>query len=237
MKKNFFRFGFLKILPIMSGVVPFGAVVGSAASEAGLSVTQSMLINVFVFAGASQLAAVNLMTKNATIAVVVFTGLIINLRFLLYSAAISPVLHGSSFWTRFFGAYFLTDQSYAVMSAHEKHFKSSKDAIQFYFGACACMVITWHLSVLAGTLFGNFAPRNWALDYAVPLSFIALVIPTLKNRAYAFVAICSALSGILLYRLPLNLGLIASALIAISVAVFLSRKAGTDDAIQRKSQQ
>lgn len=209
----------------MSGVIPFGAVVGSAASEAGLSVTQSMLINIFVFAGASQLAAVNLMTKDATIAVVVFTGLIINLRFLLYSAAIAPTLHGSGFWTRFFGAYFLTDQSYAVMSAHEKHFKTSSDAIQFYFGACTCMVITWHLSVLAGTLFGNFAPKDWALDYAVPLSFVALVIPTLKNRTYTLVAICSAVCGILLYRLPLNLGLILSALIAIGFAVGLSRKA------------
>ncbi|MDZ4082309.1 MAG: AzlC family ABC transporter permease [Bdellovibrionales bacterium] len=225
MKKNFFRFGFLKILPIMSGVVPFGAVVGSAASEAGLSVTQSMLINIFVFAGASQLAAVDLMRKDATIAVVVFTGLIINLRFLLYSAAITPTLHGAGFWTRFFGAYLLTDQSYAVMSAHEKHFKTSADAIQFYFGACACMVITWHFSVLAGTLFGNFAPRNWALDYAVPLSFVALVIPTLKDRKYTLVAICSALCGILLYRLPLNVGLILSALIAIGLAVVISRKA------------
>lgn len=227
MKKNFFRFGFVKILPIMSGVVPFGAVVGSTGSEAGLSVTQSMLINVFVFAGASQLAAVDLMTKSATIAVVVLTGLIINLRFLLYSAAISPVLSGSGFWTRFFAAYFLTDQSYAVMSAHEAHFKTSEDAVRFYFGACACMVLTWHVSVLAGALFGNFAPRTWALDFAVPLSFIALVIPTLKDRKYVLVAGSSALSGVLLYRLPLNLGLIASASIAIGLAVFLTRKSET----------
>jgi predicted branched-subunit amino acid permease len=224
MKKNFFRFGFIKILPIMTGVVPFGAVVGSAAADAGLNVSQTMLFNIFVFAGASQLAAIDLMTKGGTIVVVVLTGLIINLRFLLYSAAISPVLSGAGFWAKIFGAYFLTDQSYAVMTAHETHFKKSGDAIQFYFGSCTCMALTWHLAVLGGSLFGNFAPRNWALDYAVPLSFVVLVIPTLKNRKYILVAICSALSGILLYRLPLNLGLIASAVISISLAVLLSRK-------------
>lgn len=208
----------------MSGVVPFGAVVGSAASEAGLSVTQTMLFNVFVFAGASQLAAIDLMTKGGTIVVVVLTGLVINLRFLLYSAAISPVLSGASFWAKLSGAYFLTDQSYAVMTAHEMHFKKTADAVQFYFGSCVCMAITWHLAVLAGALFGNFAPQDWALDYAVPLSFIVLVIPTLKNRKYILVAISSAVSGILLYRLPLNLGLIASAIVAISLAVLLTRK-------------
>lgn len=224
MRRNFFRFGFVKILPIMSGVIPFGAVVGSSAHDAGLSLTQAMVINVFVFAGASQLAAVDLMVKDAPLLVVVATGLIINMRFLLYSAAISPVLHDSSFWKKFFGAYLMTDQSYAVMSAHEQHFKSSIDAIQFYFGACACMVLTWHSSVLAGFLFGNFAPKSWGLDYAVPLSFVSLVIPTIKNRKYAIVATCSAICGIALYELPLNLGLIISAMISIVLAVLLTRK-------------
>lgn len=214
----------------MSGVVPFGAVMGTAASEAGLSLIQSVLMNFFVFGGAAQLASLDLMTKGATVLVVVATGLIINLRFLLYSAAISPTLRDSGFWTKLLGAYFLTDQSYAVMSAHESHFKSSREAVQFYFGACACMAITWHLSVLAGFLFGNFAPRSWALDYAVPLSFVALVIPTLKNRKYLMVAVVSGCCGVLLYRLPFNLGLIASALVAIGLAFVLTRTQKTSEA-------
>ena len=162
--------------------------------------------------------------KNATIFVVVATGLIINLRFVLYSAAISSTLRGEGFWTKMGAAFFLTDQSYLLMTAHEADFRSSKDAIQFYFGACFCMALTWHFSVLAGFLFGNFAPRAWELDYAVPLSFIVLLVPTLRNRKYFAVAICSAVASVLLHELPLNLGLIISTLIAMVLVLVVIRQ-------------
>lgn len=223
---NFFAFGFRRMVPIMTGVVPFGAVMGAAAAEAKMALGQSVWMNLIVFAGAAQLAALDLMTKNATIIVIVATGLIINLRFILYSAAIAPVLAKEGFWTKLVSAYFLTDQSYAVMNAHESYFKTSRDPVQFYFGACVCMALTWHLSVLAGYLFGNFAPRAWALDYAVPLSFIVLIVPTLKSRAYVMVAVCSALAALVLHDLPFNLGLIVSAAIAIGLAAILMRKRG-----------
>jgi predicted branched-subunit amino acid permease len=77
------------------------------------------------------------MTKHAASAGVIITGLVINLRFLLYSAALSPVVQKS----KFFSAYFLTDQSYAVMSANQDKFKNNFEAISFYLGSCICMTI------------------------------------------------------------------------------------------------
>lgn len=221
---NPFSYGFKRILPIMTGVVPFGAVMGTVAAEAKLTLAQSVFMNIFVFAGASQLAAVDLMTKHTPLFVVAVTGLIINLRFLLYSAAISPILQKSNFLTKLSCAYFLTDQSYAVMSAHEDEFKNSTDTLLFYFGSCACMALTWHFSVLGGYLFGNFAPSTWALDYAVPLSFIALVIPALKNKKYIYVAIFSFMGSLIMHQLPYRLGLIVTALAAMLLAFFLTRK-------------
>lgn len=221
---NFFAFGFRRMLPIVSGVIPFGAVMGAATSTAGLSLTKSVLMNLFVFAGAAQLASLELMTKNATILVVVVTGLIINLRFLLYSAALSPIVQNEKPWTRLLGAYFLTDQSYAVMSAHESHFRNSHEAVQFYFGSCTCMALAWHLSVLAGFLFGNFAPTDWALEFGVPLSFIVLLIPTLKRPSYYAVAVASGAFALVFHTLPYHLGLIASAAVAMGVAVLFVRR-------------
>lgn len=216
--------GFKAMLPITAGVIPFGAVMGSVSAAADLTLFQTVSMNVLVFAGAAQLASVDLMTKHAASFVVVVTALIINLRFLLYSAAISPLVQRSRFWTKFFAAYLLTDQNYSVMIANERLFRSNSEALAFYFGASACMVLGWHASVVAGHVFGNFAPASWALDFAVPLSFITLLIPTIKNRKYLAVAAFSGAASILLRPLPYNLGLVVTALLAVALGARLSRR-------------
>ncbi len=212
------------MLPITTGIIPFGAVMGTVTADAHLSFFQSTVMNILVFAGASQLAAVDLMTKNAAVLVVVITGLIINLRFILYSAAMSPFLQKSPFWIKFFCAYSLTDQNYAVMSAHQDKLKTAADSVQFYIGASLCMTLVWHSSVILGFVFGNFAPPSFALDFAVPLSFVALVIPTIRNRKYFWVAAFSSVVSLLLQPLPYRMGLIVTALLAIGFATALTRK-------------
>lgn len=220
----YFSLGFKAMLPITTGVIPFGAVMGTVCYEAHLSIFQTVTMNVLVYSGAAQLAAVDLMSKNAAIAVVVATALAINLRFLLYSAALSPALRGTGFWTKLFCAHTVTDQSYAVMTASLPKTKTNTDAAMFYMGTAICMLIVWHSSVIAGFIFGNFAPASWSLDYAVPISFLALVIPTLKNRKYVIVALVSSVLSVLLYSFPLKMGLIITAAISISLAAVLTQK-------------
>ncbi len=220
--RKLFLSGFRAMLPVTTGVIPFGAVMGAVCADAHLSIWQTVGMNVVVFAGASQLAAVDLMQNHAASLVVVVTGLIINVRFLLYSAAMTPVVQRSTVATKLFCAYTLTDQGYAVMSSNESKFKNNSEAVRFYLGSTACMLISWHCSVLAGYVFGNFAPASWSLDFAVPLSFIALVIPTLKNRIYVAVAMFSSLVSLLLFDLPFKLGLVVTAILSIGVAVGLS---------------
>ena len=129
------------MLPIIPGVIPFGAIMGTVAANAHISFFQSSAMNFLVFAGAAQLAAVDLMTKDTASAVVIITGLIINLRFMLYSAAMAPFLRKSGFFTKFFAAYTLTDQTYAAMSANHDILKTDADAIIFYMGASLCMYL------------------------------------------------------------------------------------------------
>lgn len=223
-QENFFLSGFRAMAPVLTGVIPFGLVMGTVCFEAKLDLAQSVGMNFIVYAGAAQLAAVDLMTKNAASLVVILTGLIINLRFLLYSAALSPVVHRSHFFIKLFCAYSLTDQSYAVMSANESKLRNSSEATLFYLGASVCMMICWHTSMLAGYIFGNFAPASLSLDYAVPLSFVALVIPTMKNKTYFFIAAFSSVVSLLLHSLPFKLGLIGTAILSIGLAALLTRK-------------
>lgn len=212
------------MLPITTGIVPFGAVMGSVCADANLTLFQSGTMNTIIFAGAAQLAAIDLMLQGTSSFVIIATALIINLRFMLYSAALSPTLKNSKLLTKLFCSYTLTDQTYTVLMAHKKSLKSSQDTILFYFGTATCMLIAWHSAVIAGYIFGNFAPQNWSLEYAVPLSFVALIVPSLLNRKYVLVALSSSALSLLLFHLPLNLGLIVTVLLSLGLAALLTRE-------------
>lgn len=220
-----FKLGFLAVLPIISGIIPFGAVMGSAFAEAKLSFAQAMLMNTSVYAGAAQLATTDLMKLNAAVLVVVTTGLIINMRFILYSAAMAPYLENAGPLAKFLTAFTLTDQSYATMTTNQDKFHHNSEATEFYLGTAACMFITWTSSVIAGFIFGNFAPAWLSLDYAVPLSFVALLMPSLKTRAHKGIALFSSLASLVMHGLPMRLGLIVTALLSIALAwVWVNRR-------------
>lgn len=214
------------MLPILAGVIPFGLVMGTVASNAELDILQTTLMNFLVFAGASQLAAVDLMTKDTNTLVVVATGLIINLRFMLYSAAFSPLMQNANPLLKAFCSYSLTDQTYTAMVANESRLKDVTQSLQFYVGAAIAMIIGWQSAVVLGFIFGNIAPHSLSLDYAVPLSFVALVVPTLKSRNYFYVALLASVLSLVLKGLPYNLGLLTSALTSIAFGALLTRKAG-----------
>ena len=220
--------GMKAILPIVPGIIPFGAVMGTVYAEANVEPMQAAIMNIFVFAGASQLAAIDLMTKNTESIVIILTGLIINMRFMLYSAAMSPYYQNSNLFSKMFGAYSLTDQAYAVMMANKSKLKSNKEVIEFYVGCSIIMLLVWQGSVLAGFIFGNFAPQSLSLDFAVPVSFIALVIPTLIDKNYIIIAFVSTVLSIVLKNVPYNLGLICTAIISLSLAALLTRKKQND---------
>ncbi len=210
-KRDSFLKGFSSMGPVIPGIIPFGMIMGTVAADAGLSMPQTMGMNVIVFAGASQLAAVDLLTKDAPSVIIILTGLIINLRFLLYSAASSSYLKKSHIFIKIFTAHTLTDQSYAVTSAHDEQLKTTSEKIYFTLGASLCMSIFWNFFVLSGFYFGNIIPQSLSLDFAVPLSFMALTIPSLVTKTHLIVGLVSIFMSIALKGLPFNLGLIVTA--------------------------
>ena len=111
------RRGVVDVAPLMLGVVPFGLVAGIAAVEAGLDLPLAVAMSVFVFAGASQLAALELLGGDAPLTVVVLTAAVINLRMLMYSASIAPYFRGLPGRWRAGLAYLLTDQAYVLAVA------------------------------------------------------------------------------------------------------------------------
>ncbi|WP_048076743.1 AzlC family ABC transporter permease, partial [Halorubrum sp. AJ67] len=157
----------------MLGIAPFALVAGIAAVDAGLGLAEAVGMSVIVFAGASQLAALELLGENAPLAVVVGTAAVINLRMLMYSASIAP--HFADYGRRLRAglAYLLTDQAYAL-SVAEFDENPERSRWRYYLGAAASLWIVWQVGTVAGVVLGANVPDAWGLTFAVPLVFLAL---------------------------------------------------------------
>lgn len=203
-------------LPILVGVAPFGMIFGVLALKAGLPPLQAQAMSSVVFAGSSQIVLAQLVHLGAPAAVMVLTVLVINLRHALYSASIAPyVQHLSRPWKMLL-SYLLTDEAYAVSIIHyELHPLSEAYSHYYTLGAGLALWTTWQLSTAAGVFLGAVVPDAWALDFTLALTFIALVVPNLKDRPLWAAAFFAGLTALLAYGLPYKLGLVAAAVVGV----------------------
>lgn len=210
--------------PILVGVVPFGTIYGVVAVSQGLDRLPAILMSSIVFAGASQIAATELWGKGAPWWIVVATGLVINLRFLMYSASLAPHLNDLRAWQRWLGSYLLTDQAYAV-SVIRYQSEGAVHRFGFYLGAALALWTTWQASSVLGVIVGLQVPPAWGLDFSVPLMFLALLIPTLRTPTPVIVAVVSGVAALAFHGLPLHLGLMAAASTGLLVGALRERAA------------
>lgn len=227
-----FRAGVVAIAPVLLGVLPFGLAAGVVTVEAGYGVTETVGHSTLIFAGASQIAAVSLLGDGAAVPVVVLTVLVINLRMLMYAASLSPHLADIPLHRRAMGAYLLTDQAYAVSIVEFREPSGPEHRWWFYLGAAVTLWLPWQLSTVTGALVGASLPDSVPLGFAVPLMFLALLVPAVTDRPTLAAAITSATIATVGAGLPSNLGMLLGALtgIAVGTAVALSRPAPAEDA-------
>jgi predicted branched-subunit amino acid permease len=198
------------VSPLLLGIIPFGLVAGIAAVNAGLGVAEAVGLSVVVFAGASQLAAVELLAQNAPLAVVIGTAVVINVRMVMYSASIAPYLAGYGRRFRAGLAYLLTDQAYALSVAE---FERTPDRTRwrYYLGAAATLWIVWQITTVVGFVIGAGVPEAWGLTFAVPLVFLALLVPAMKDRPTVLAGVVGGAVAVAAAGLPMNLGLLTGA--------------------------
>jgi predicted branched-subunit amino acid permease len=233
-------------VPLLLGLVPFGLVAGVAAVDAGLSPLQAIGLSVVVFAGASQLAVVDLLGRDAPLVVVVLTATIINLRMSMYSASIAPYFAGFRRRWRGLCAYLLTDMSYALAiatftdgdGADAAPDTPDSDPAQarldpaepthrrgYYLGAAVAIWAVWQVATVAGVVVGARIPDRWGVGFAVPLVFLALLVPDLTDRPRVIAALVGGGVAVVGSGWPLNLGLIGGALVGVAAGVAADRRA------------
>lgn len=214
------RAGARDVSPLLLGIAPFGLVAGIAAVEAGLGFTQAVGMSVIVFAGASQLAALDLIGANAPFAVVVATAVVINLRVVMYSASIAP--HFAEYGERLRAglAYVLTDQAYALSIA-EFTGDTERSRWRYYLGVATPLWLVWQVSTVIGFVLGAGVPEAWGLTFAVPLVFLALLVPAMKDRPTTVAGAVGGVVALLAAGVPFSLGLLVGATAGIVAGLFV----------------
>jgi 4-azaleucine resistance transporter AzlC len=209
-------------VPILLGVAPFGLIYGAIAVAAGLPAALAQAMSALVFAGSAQFIAAELMAVGTPALVLLMTTFIVNLRHLLYSASLAPHVRFLPLRWKMALAYLLTDEAYAVTIIHYNSPDSPPVTRHWFFlGAGLALWSVWQISTALGIFLGAAIPAGWSLDFALALTFIGIVVPTLVDRPHVAAALSAGLVAVLAYAWPYKLGLLAAALVGILVGATL----------------
>ena len=216
-------------LPILIGVIPFGMIYGVLALDAGLSIGVAQSMSFIVIAGSSQIVATQLFSSNVHGLIIILTLSVINLRHMLYSASIAPYMKPLRPVWKWCLAYLLIDEAYALTITRYQEGEppgiDRKDNRHWYFlGTGLALWLSWQLSTAAGIFLGVIIPENWPLDFTIALTFIALLVPMLRDRAGLAAALVAGVLAVLALNVPLKLGLVIAALAGIVAGVLVETK-------------
>lgn len=223
-KQQEFWLGVKDELPILVGVVPFGMIYGILALSAGLNVLDAQAMSSVIFAGSSQFMTVQLIKAQTPALVIILTAFVINLRHALYSATLAPYTKKLSLAWKTLLSYLLTDEAFAVTVLHYQKEGVKPYSHWYFLGAGLALWSSWQISTAVGIFLGAQIPAEWGLDFALPLTFIALVVPNLKDRAGIVTAVAASLFALVLFHLPLKLGLVASILLAVLIGFLVEAR-------------
>lgn len=205
----------------MLGYLPFGLVLGATIAESSVPDLIGWATSPLIFAGAAQLAVVDLLDTGAALAVVVATALVINARHLMYSAAIAPWFRGTPLWWRLTAPHLMADPVYTFAAARFPGLPSQRSQRVYWATVGLTGWTAWSLMTAAGILLGARLPEGLDLQLAVPLVFLALLVPAVTDRPTLAAAVVGGLATVAAEGLPLHLGLLVGALCGVAAGVLL----------------
>jgi 4-azaleucine resistance transporter AzlC len=215
--------GFQAELPLLLGVIPFGMIYGALALEAGLSPAAAQAMSAIIFGGSAQFITTQLVAGGAPGLVIILTVAVVNLRHMLYSASVAPYLQHLPLRWKAGLAYLLTDEAYAMAIQHLTTTQGSNKH-WFFLGTGLTLWTFWQLSTAAGILLGAVIPESWSLDFTISLTFIALIVPALKDRPSVAAALVAGVTALLAYSMPYRLGIVVAAILGVTVGVLLESR-------------
>ena len=223
-RKQEFWSGVRDEAPILLGVAPFGLLFGALAISVGLTSLAAQAMSSIIFAGSAQFIAAQLVGSGTSGLVILMVVFVVNLRHALYSASVAPHIKGLKTGWKVLLAYLLTDEAYAVTITHYNKEGDSESKHWYFLGAGLTLWSAWQVSTALGIFIGAQIPASWPLGFVLPLTFIALVVPAIKDRAGIASAIVAGVIGLLAFGLPYKTGLLLAALIGIVTGLVIEGK-------------
>lgn len=198
--------------PFFLVVSPFALLFGVVATEAGLNVFEALAFSVAVIAGAAQFTALQLLQNDAPAVIALVSALAVNLRMAMYSASLTPYLGAAPLWKRAFVAYFTVDQTFAcsIVAFEKNRDWTLSHRLAYFFGVMSPICPFWYVFTVVGALIGEAIPPSFGLDFAMPITFIAMIAPMLRSLPHLVACAVAVMAALLLTWLPLNLGLLAA---------------------------
>lgn len=215
-------------IPLVVGAIPFGLIFGTLSAGSGLSAGATLAMSAFVFAGSAQFIALGLLAAGSSVPIIILTTFVVNLRHLLYSASLLPyVRHLPQRWLAPM-AFWLTDETFAVVIGRFSRRPASGHNRWYYLGSALAMYLNWQLCTFLGITVGQSIPNaaGWGLDVAMPVTFIGMIIPYLKNRPTWLSVVVAGLVSVMAYPLPHKVGLILAAMMGIAAGLLAESRWG-----------
>ncbi len=215
--------GMREMLPGIPAMMAWSLMTGVAMAKSGLTVGQAVGMSLIAYAGAAQLAALPLMVSGAPVLVTVLSALMVNLRFVIYSAALAPSLRMLPLRERLGLGYLVSDMGFAFYMRHDLVLRQDPMRKWYFFGLGLMVFVVWHLSSLVGLFAATVIPTEWGLDFIGTLALVALLVPMLSVRPAQLGAAVAAGLSLLLRGLPFKLGVVVAILGGIVAAVSVER--------------
>ncbi len=211
--------------PMLVGAAPFGVIFGTLAIGSGLPVWLTLGMSLLVFGGSSQFVAVSLISSGAALPVIWLTTFVVNLRHALYSATLLPYARELPARWRWALAFWLTDETFAVVENQLRHPTDAKDGSWYWLGSSLAMYFNWQLWTLVGVVLGQSAPMlaTLGLDFAMVATFAAIVAMQLHARPVLFAALVAGTVALLARELPYKLGLMLAAMAGVAAGVMTEK--------------
>ncbi len=223
MKFQIFKLGFFDVAPHLLSVVPFGIIFGAIGIELGFDPIMTYATSLIIFGGASQIVFLQLLSGGASSLIAITSVGVINSRHFLYGAVLSEYLQKLSLIKKLFISYFIVDQGFAVSNQYFK--KNPNEEFKHYhlFGSGVTLWFIWQVSTITGIYLGSIVPEELGLKFAIPLTFIAIIINELRKIDHLIVMIVSGLTATFFYNAPFKTYIIIAPLIGLFAAIIINK--------------
>ncbi len=222
-KLNIFLRGILDIAPLLIPVVPFGIIFGVIGMELGLGPFMTCAISIIICGGASQIVLIQLFSGGASPLIILGSVGAVNSRHLLYGAVLSEYLANLNIFWKIILSYLNYDQSFAVSYIYFKHNKNKNNFHFHLLGSGLILWFIWQLSTLAGVILGSIVPEELGLSFAIPLTFLAILVSEFRKLNNVLVMLFSGIVATIGYDLiPFKSYIIVTALLSLIFATFLT---------------